>query len=520
MRDFLEKKTKSGKTYGQCIGETVWVLVCAFFFLQMILNLSNVTEAGYQTFKDYYSVIAGCFFLLALVPVQKVRFTNLLIYIFAAVYTVLAVLWLRNNEIPGSVDINNIYRVKCVFLGIAGILLVDLISGKKFQFYKSKNWIGFAVFLVPMLYSFLVSKGAYYSQVPLVIIVALFLQHFTLKTWKRWVFSFTLGYYGAFLYTVVNSFMEVPYVGNRYYGTYVTLYHFGVFMAGAFLCSLWWMIVLIQKKAPIWQRLLAGIPVLFAMTCMLMNGARTSVIAMFVMLVIVFIFWGGRREKKSVLIRFAVVAVLLFVFAIAGYNAVKYLLEQDVESFKEWIPNEVVYNNVAYWYRKFKGSLSLDSRIGIIEDGSYWNIIDRFLTTRLSYWIVYARELNWFGHQNMALAITDEHIGYHPHNQILYWSYGMGILAGALLTIWQIYFIVVSLVRSLKGKEECIFPFLWVTFFFMTGMTETMWWLFPIGIGVLILYYPLTRRFSRSRKRTSRKDKNGKKEKCVVKKEE
>lgn len=529
MRELLEKKTKSGKTYGQCIGEIVWVLVCAFFFSQAMLNCVLMMESGYQTHKDYYILVAGCFFLLALFPAQKVRFASMHIYVFAAVYTLVAILWLKKNEFPRSPDINNILRARSVYWGIQGMLLVDLIANRKILLHKGRNWVGTLFFFIPMLIALIISKGNYKISIPVFIALALFFQRFSAKTWKRWFFSFSLGYYAIFVYVIVRSFNEIPYTGERYGGIYGGTYGgallpFALDISLAFLCALWWMILLIQKRCPLWQKLLGSVPIigtiLCPMICVVMCNNRTTEVAMIVMLGLVFVVWGGKRKPKHTLIRLAIVLVLFLGIGFIGYKVVVFLLEQTPESMAELFPDEKLYNYVIYWHRKVNGAINLVSTTGIFPDGSYWNMIDRFLGTRISFWIVYFRNLNWFGHASMENASIDWYYSIHPHNQTLYWSYGLGSLAGILLTVWQIYFLVSSGIKAMKGYEEYTLSFLCIVFFTMTGITETIYWTYPFAMTMIILYYPVLRQFDKKRRKKQKRKISGDEEKCIVKKEE
>lgn len=482
-------KIKENKVYNTTI-QIIWIGICVFLFLKMVLNLGYVSESIYQTIKDYYFVISVSFFLLAVLMLQKVKPTNILLYIFIPIYGYIAYRWLKTNEMNWGEGLQNVYKMRWVCGGILGVSLLDMIRYKKIAPFKERNWFATIIYIVSALFAFFISKKGQYTPVLLMPFIPFYLIKFNSKDWSKWILSFTFGYYGAFVYTMIQSFCMVPYTGERYYGIYVNHGLFGIFIGGAFVCSLWWVLLTFQHKLNIWLKLCAIIAMLFTIVCIVMNGARVAELAIGLTAVAVFCLWGGKSEKKQVLYRTTVAILFLIICIVILVGGLSVLRKVDSENVELFVQNEIVREKLFYWIDRAETAFNEESKMGIIKGGSILNAIDRFSSARISYAIVYLRNLNWYGHEHYYLQIGDTPFT-HPHNTFIYWLYGMGTLSGVLMIGWIIYYFVTSLYHVIKKREEFFFTFLWVVYYMVAGLNEDHLWVYMTGFILLIVQYPL-----------------------------
>lgn len=482
-------KIKENKEY-KITMQILWIGICVFLFLKMVLNLGYVSESIYQTIRDYYFAISVSFFLLAVLMLQKVKPTNILLYIFIPIYCYIAYRWLKTNEMNWGEELQNVYKMRWVCGGILGVSLLDMIRYKKIAPFKERNWFATIIYIVSALFAFFISKKGQYTPVLLMPFIPFYLIKFNRKDWSKWILSFTFGYYGAFVYTMLQSFRMVPYTGERYCGIYINHGLFGIFIGGAFVCSLWWFLLTIRHKLNICLKVCSGIAMLFSVVCLIMNGARVAELAVVMTAVVVFCIWGGKCEKKEIgyrtmcVIQFALICMVLLIGFLTLLNRF------DKESIEIAIQNEVVREKVLYWFGRANTFFDAKSKYGITKEGSLINAIDRFSSDRISYALAYLKDLNLFGHE----YIYAEFEGYafsHPHNTFVYWLFGLGIISGLMLIGWNIRYILITFRNVIKQKEVFIMPFLWVVYFTVASLNEDILWVYMTGFILLIMQYPL-----------------------------
>lgn len=488
MKQYIDK-LKENKNV-QNIVRFLWLALCTWVFTKMVLNLGYVSETRYQVPKDYFIGLSICYFLLAMALLQKVKLKNIFMYIFIAIYWIIAYSWLEANKMNWGEDLQNAYRMRWICGGIAGVLIIDMLRYKKIASLKMRNLIMTIVFVVVTVIVNIITKGTYYAYILLIPFMFFYLLRVDKKDWKPWIFSFSLGYYGAFLYTMIKSFMAVPYTGARYWGIYVNHGLFGIFIGGAFVCSLWWLIMAIQKKTPVWIKCIIIAAMLFSVICVMMNGARVAEFAVVAVGLVVLCIFGGKTDAKHILFRVAGVALAALICVIVFVIALAYLKNFDAESLGYYIKNDIIREKLLYWCDRAQTAFNSESIYGIFESGTVMNAIDRFSSSRLSCAVLYLRDLNLLGHESVYMVVGESSFS-HPHNTFIYWLYGMGVLPGVLLIGWLGYYIGTSLKNSINKKEIYIFPFLWAVYFSVVSLNEDILLVYVTGFVLLLLQYPL-----------------------------
>ncbi len=488
----LKESIEKLKTNDYCIKayKILWIVLCAWLFMKMILNLGYVSESVFQTHKDYYFGVAVSFFLLAVLLLQRIKLKNIFVYVFIAIYWFIAYRWLETNEMNWGEELQNVYKMRWICGGILGVSLIDIIRYKKIAVLKDRNLVMSVLFVITALMACIISSGRYYSYVLLMPFVLLYLMRVLKKDWNRWIFAFSLGYYSAFIYTMIKSFQTVPYTGARYYGIYINHGLFGIFIGGAFVCALWWLLMTIKCKKPLWQKIVSIVAIIFSIICIMMNGARVAEMAVIASVVVVLCIWGGKSEKKQIAYRIAYTSLAIMIVVAVGIALLAILKNYDKESLELLIENDMLRQKVLYWCGRAQTAFDADSIYGTFKPGSIMNAIDRFSSSRLSYAMAYLRELNWFGHEYMYVEVQGKPFT-HPHNTYVYWLYGYGILSGAVLILWNIYYIWTSAKNAIKNQDVFILPFLWVVYFSVVSLNEDILWIYVTAFILLIMQYPL-----------------------------
>lgn len=471
-------------------------IIYIFLFSQMVLNLAYAWESVFQNFKDKYLAIAIIYFMLAVLIIQKVKLLNFINVIVVLIIGCIAAVRLHAlAEIP---DVYFVEKYRWIGVALMCVSLIDMIMYKKIAKWKERNSFATISYGIIAISACLLSGGVCYSYLLICPIIFLFLLRITKEDFNNWILCFSIGYYAAFLYTMIKSFIIVPYTGERYYGIYINHGIFGIFIAGAFVCTLWWQIILIKRKVALWKRIVLFIPMIFAVICSLMNGARVGESAILIVALVAICIWGGSSEKKRVILRSVVVFVAVVILFGCGFLVLYILSTFEQEVIQAQIDNSILREILLYWNYKAKAVFGEESApFGIIEGGTILNAIDQFSSWRLSYWIVYLREAGWEPASTWHFDVGEAGME-HPHNLYIYWIFGMGYIPGALLIIWSIIYFVKLIQGLMKGNELCVFSFLWFVYYLVSGINENPMWIMPVGFVVLILYYPIMMKFDES----------------------
>lgn len=296
-----------------------------------------------------------------------------------------------------------------------------------------------------------------------------------IKKLRTWIYCFLAGNYLAFVFIFVRSLITVPYTGGRYYGRFITLCNIG-FMTGVavIVCLVYFVIEFIKNgnKIKLLPTLISVGAIIPALAANLMVETRDSLaaIAIVTYLVTVYISLGKRKIWVILVITgLGIGAVTGLCVLTAKLHSVFYTPEMQ-----EYVASHGMLGaRLVWWNDVGERFTNRTTVIGIIEDGSFWNIIDRILSYRLSYWIHYGERLNAFGHDGLAIGEGFEtdiplfRYFYHPHNTFLCFLYYSGVLEGGCLCLVFMAGFVKSLLETVRQRKKdtkmvALFVLLWL----------------------------------------------------------
>lgn len=463
-------------------------LAYIILFSQMVLNLGDSGEAAYQTYKDRYIAIAMVYFMLTILILQRVRLITVLNIIVVVVLCFVAK-W-KMEPMLEAPDVYNILKAKWTCIVLMSVSLIDMIRYKKIATWKEREPVLTVFYVIASVLAYLLGKGTCYSYMMLVPIILLFLLRIREADYQRWIFYFTVGYYVAFLYVMIKSFITVPYTGERYYGIYVNLGLFGMFMGGAFVCALWWLIMLIKRKAPLWTKIAVSVLIVFPIVCNLLNGARVSELGIIVVGVLAICIWGLGNNKKKAKKRIIILFIVAAVVAAGGFTFLYIMSTYDKETLKELVSNEIILKRLLYWNDKATKVFGMKSCYGVIKGGTLINALDHYSSGRISHWIMYLKEADFKPAKYWEIDVGT-FVMAHPHNIYIYWIYGMGWLPGTVLTAWTFTYFARTIQEFKKRNDIVILVFLWMLYYIVIGINENPLWFTPEGYAILMLYYPI-----------------------------
>ena len=458
------------------------IIVALFSATKMVLNLCYVSESLYQTIRNRYFWCAAIYCVILLIIVNKTKIINWKTGLYSIIS--ISIIWLLLRKWKEMPDLYYWYRNEYIAVFLGGVLLLDLILSKKIILIKNKCIWMTVLYLVCTVLAFIIAKGKANSFIPLVLILFFLIVNFSERQWSNLFYYISIGYYIAFAYTMLKSFITVPYTGARYYGIFINHGMFGIFVGGAFICAFYWLLMEIKKeKKRIPIIVVSAICLIFAFVCQCMVEAKVSLFAVIAFPFFVIPFFLESKKQKQI---YWIVATTIMVFG-TGIVFVTFLLlkNQTQENLQAMIPNQIIYQKVRTIFSVVRKTFFSESKWGIIEGGTLLNALDWFSSGRISYWIVYLSDLNMFGHESVAIQ-TDTFFAMHPHNTYIYWLHQYGVLSGVGYIVLFFSALIESVRRILRKQKINIFSFMWLLYCALVFVNEVELWTYQIGFIMLI----------------------------------
>lgn len=485
MKDKMESILKNYKV--QCILKYLGLALLVFLGFRMVLNLCYVSESLYQTIRSYYLYVSVCYLMLIILILRKIRF-HWSQMILIVVLGLVGFFTLKNFLF--APDLFRLYTMQYIGAGMGCVFLLDLILFHR-DFYKNLELKTSIVWLI--MFGLLVglTKGRYSSFVFLFPAAIAYITLGEKQVYRKFLAGLSGGYYIAFLFTMLKSFVMVPYTGERYYGIFLNHGLFGIFIGGAFICALCWLMGYLKKeKKNIWILIALSIALLFTVICLMMNSARVSQVACILALVFAIVSVLYNNNPKKLLKYLMIVAIIgiLGIAAVIGVLAIFHNIPE--KSIEQALQGNILQESVLYWKDRADTAFNTESRLGVIPDGTLLNAIDRFSSARISYCLIYLQRLSLFGNPVMGVQ-TAEDFFMHPHNIYVFSLYGFGIIGGTAMIILFVVGIIKMIRHYFKENKEIFFPMMWVIYYAFVGMAESSQWNFQVGFIAILMFFPL-----------------------------
>lgn len=473
--------------------KTIYALKCIemvvllYLSLKMVLNLCYVSESFFDTIRNRYLWIAIEYLLAMVLIIRriKIHWSQFLLVGIGVLtgYVISKPYW-------HAIDVMNLFKAQYSAVVMGCVFLWDLLLFKRKDLKKLdlKSWIlWFCVFLAVLF----IGKGRLNALVVFFPMAPFYITVLDKRVHQKVIIALSGGFYLAFLYTMIKSFLMVPYTGERYYGIFINHGLFGIFIGGAFVCALYWLLeFLMREKKNKFAIVFFSSAVLFTIVCLFINAARISQVAC-VLLVACAGFLIVLKRKKQQSLKY------IFFICIAGFFSVMLLVGILVllhnipkESLQQEMQGKFLEEFVLYWKGRADTTFDAKSKLDVIPPGTIMNAIDRFTSGRLSFGIVFMQRLNWLGHESTSIELGN--VFYmHPHNTFIFWLFGFGIVGGGLLSVGFCIGLAKILYLYLKENENVFFSALWLIYFALVSMGEVVQWTYSVGFFFLILLYPI-----------------------------
>ncbi len=439
---FLEK-------IANIIFESAWWKYIEFILLTGLFalfaeSITDYDNALYQTWKYQKADRFILALLLVIFLIRKVRLINWQSLVITLIFIPIAFwqigIW---NESP---DIKNIlyYETLCEWISL--MLIADMFIYRK----KINNLLNanipmlclYGLLAVAMLFHRNGRNEPLYLVFPLIFII---FTEISSEEWEKVIKAFMAGWFIYYVYAIVKSFKVNPYVGGRYYGYFINLGSFGMFLCCTFVVAVVWMIYSREKYGLKSIGFLSScIWLLSDLFMFWLTNTRTLLAGVFGVLLVLFLFARKDVSRKTIIKRILVVLAVVVMVSLAYI-----LLLNLVKGENPW----------KYYKKARKGGLiapiyimagrmaTLCRKLDTSSTGSIlFTTIDTLSSNRLSIIKVYSEYFNFSGNSIAYLEVGD-YIAFTAHNNYVQFLVDYGYPTAFL------YFslIIASLVMAVKN---------------------------------------------------------------------
>lgn len=470
-----------------------------YFFLQMSLNLCHGAEAAYQVIRDGFNYEAICYLLGIVIVATRAQIWHWIPMVAAGLYTGGCCLYL--HKMMFASEMLRATEMKMLAYGLFGVLIIDLLIRRQYVKLKERNWVLTGILLFAVLTTWIFCKGGSNTIYFLCPFAVVYCVRITEEKWKQLLMCFTVAYVISVAWIFGNSLLLVPYTGGRYWGVFLNLSTIGLFSAGAAVCGLFWIFMRKKDRWKLsWRYLPAVLCILGGLAAVSMISARTAQLGFICVIAFVIIFCPAKGDIGVVRKRFFIVAGSGVILLLCGFGVLWGLYQIDKETLREYISNDIIYNNVAYWHGRARTMFRAESRV--FEHGTLLAMLDRFGSGRLGIWLEYIANLNLFGHTTTYLEEMKPHRT-HAHNTYISFLYNYGIVPGGAFLCWYAALFITAVKKNLKGNVIYLLPALWLVLALGGMLTDTFFWIYPTQFVLLFLLYPLMVNIEKKEKKTN-----------------
>lgn len=466
-----------------------WITLLGGVYLlaETVRNTCYGAESEFQILREYYYYRGCVFFLVLIILLRKVKIWNPLYLACIFGYAGYSVKYLIDHRSDYGEQLAQLNNAKYLAQGLFLLVILDVILSKQLSKLNMNNKLFVIVaFLAIIMVNAL---NYYYAQFILMPSLALFVTPMTKKQWQYFVDCLSIGFYLAFAWIMAKSLIDVPFTGERYYGTFLNLYTAAAFAGCAFICAVYMFIRSKDFKYCSYIRIACLTAMIFPVISVSMIGARSAQFAILVTLFFCFSIFGDISKIKK---RICVAAVIFTVFLAVG-TVILIVLSYNRELIEHLPKNFIIYK-LEYWMNRGRTLMTSSSRTGLFSAGTLVNAIDSFSSGRLSIYYEAIRTNTWFGSSNLTV-VTDYVAVVYPHNGYLLWTRAFGWIGGIPAIAWFFIGLVNSIKQTVKRNKAFYLTVIWTVYLATTFFTDCILWDYPPCFVLILLQYPLLIQF-------------------------
>lgn len=488
----MKEKYIKAKPYIERVGNILLQVVYAVLLAYVIINISDSSQEMYQTWKDVEASKALAVFAIFMCLVQRVKLLNWQTIVYSVIYWPLGVWFLKTHMYGETLEM--VYENRVWFYWILGLVIVDMLVYRKVNKLVDFKQSALLIYLAMAIFmlTFRHERGD-----PLALVLPMFVFFMipiSKAEWEKIQNAFCNGWLIAFIIIAYRSFTLNPYDSDRWYGSFLNIGAFSMFLGCVFAVAFF---RILQSKEKYGRKSIAYVAswiwLLVTTAIMLLVNTRTMWLGVACMITVFVVFAGKKKTAKELWTRVGHIAVVLVILLIVGLVAMKIASEMDVEKLRDTITNRYLRAPIEYFVLSASGIAQRVSEqmtpINTVWDNIYI-FLNEFSSWRVAIWCKFAEFFSFTGNPSAGMDV-DGYFATNAHNQYVQVVYEYGFLGGGCWLLWMIYVAVKGIKDYFKSwKSEQILIVLWMFTLFGMFWGEMANFFYPEMYATLILFYP------------------------------
>ncbi len=402
----MEAKLK--QLAGKVFDNKVWMyaenLLFTALFVMMIKGLTDYDTALYQTQKYKQADIFVLGFAAILFLLRKVRLINWQSLLATLIYIPIAVSQLKIwTESP---DILGILKFEVVAEWVVLMIIVDMLLYRNINGIVKEN-ISIFILYALMATAMLFHRNGRNDPLYLVLPLGLFMMiKVSSEVWEKIFKCLLNGAFVFFVYTVIKSFIEVPYEHVRYYGYFLNIGAFGMFLSCIFVFALVGILYSKEKYGRKSFFYIASCVWMFMDIVMLwLVSTMTAFAGVGLALSMMFVIGRKDTSKKAILRRILILICLIVIPIIVYFVIVNIYMRHGVWwAYKKARKAGILSPYYAFVYRILRTAKNVDTSS---LKRFIFTMLDNLSSNRLTIIKAYSEYFNFNGNAPMYLQVGD-----------------------------------------------------------------------------------------------------------------
>lgn len=468
----------------------LFLFVMLILWSEVLLNISRLGMVEFQIFRDTFFFRASALLLVIVCIWRKIKIYQLKFIFPASVYCAFAIRDLVVNKY--EIDYFNFLLYRYIMYGLVLIVFVDLIfSQNKNQEQKYEKPL---VFLMALAFSFALFYDKEGTLPVVLVFVPFYLTGLGEKEKKQNEIVFSIAMVLSTYWLILKSLVEQPdnYLwSGRYVGNFMYTSTCGIISAIGLIGALSLFVCFKDSVKKKWVLALVMLAVAsLPLYLLIISFNRISVAAvLFVLAVAVFAYGELSPKIKKVVLGVVAICValgigcLLFVFFYSKKLSMNSsLFNNSNNNLLHFIEIRLNYIGTA------------ESTMGLFEEGSFLNFLDRFTSGRLTLGALAFKKMGIWGNSDISVLTPNGRLFSHVHCTYLNWLIQFGYIGGGFFLCWLVCVVRLA-IKKIKSKEtEVTTLALWVSFSLVFFMAEVVFIQKTVMFILLIVLYQLIRK--------------------------
>ncbi|MCQ2522727.1 MAG: hypothetical protein MJ123_00185 [Lachnospiraceae bacterium] len=423
-----------------------------------IVFFCDYNDRVYQIDKDYAVAKAVLAFMIYIFLIKKVRLFNWAS--LAITVALIPIHYLYRAKYILSVEIVRNLDVEIWSRWLFLMILVDIILDFRKKDLKKElkrfSLPAVILYLAMFIAMIICSHGRTEPSFLIIPLLMWFIVPISKDDYKNILYRFCDSWVVAFIYIVLKSFITNPYTGGRYYGSFVNIGAFGIFIGGCFAAAVF---RLIDSKKRFgyksYQFILSAVWMFLILIMTGLVNTRTLQFGILFNLIFFFISASENADRKKIIRRAVIVGSTILV-GVAAIAVLAYLCRgMDSIKWAHRATKTTGFESIKAFVIAHLAALTENTTTFYTDDlkvGSLVNALDKLTSGRITLCMLFAKKITFLGSVGDGIQVG-YYYAYNAHNAYIHDLYVYGILGGGLQIVWLIYSFVVLLKRWMKKRS-------------------------------------------------------------------